>query len=445
MLGTNMSLLWTDWQDTSLTVRHHDFKCGNLPNVIRTGEKSRNVVVVIIEAFRADALSPHITPNIFAIAQEGTSYPNAYAASSESSYSNVAINSGLYPLRKPWRDTFLEGPPGPLVYDVLSSQGYKTAYLSPHDERWQNVDRILKSSNLNVFFEASNLPTEQRKELLLRSPFKELILEKDAELDATMVTALMKWLQKDVVNQPFFARLFFNASHFPYPPVPPSLTLHPNTELSPEEFRSLSYFSYPDYLVPKMKRRYENSLFFIDYLIGSLRDFLRSKNSELGETIMIITGDHGELFKEHGEVVHGGTLHDEVIRVPLVISNYGKYTEAAVSHVDIYPTVLELAGLHWPRQGNSLLRELPSRAIFSSIQGLKDSDAAIVGEEKFIRDYLGSAADEVLKDKGSEDDIGQSILTTFRQRQFYFYESKLNKTCLPPTYEVNFDLLVRSD
>ncbi len=74
--------------------------------------------------------------------------------------------------------------------------------------------------------------------------------------------------------------------------------------------------------------------------------------------------DHGEEFWDHGGVEHGHTLHDELIRVPLVLRGPGvprglRY-EPLVRTTDLAPTLLDLLGLPPlpSRSGASLLPDL---------------------------------------------------------------------------------------
>ena len=67
------------------------------------------------------------------------------------------------------------------------------------------------------------------------------------------------------------------------------------------------------------------------------------------DTLLVITGDHGEAFGEHGRIAHGFTVYDEETRVPLLIVNPLLFPHEVVvnslgSQVDIAPTLLSLLG-----------------------------------------------------------------------------------------------------
>jgi len=78
--------------------------------------------------------------------------------------------------------------------------------------------------------------------------------------------------------------------------------------------------------------------------------FLRylSESGLMKKTVIIIMGEHGEQFYEHGNTSHHG-LYDEMIRIPMAMHlpdsesvEYGKL----VSQVDVLPTVLDIIGVY---------------------------------------------------------------------------------------------------
>ena len=72
------------------------------------------------------------------------------------------------------------------------------------------------------------------------------------------------------------------------------------------------------------------------------------------ESLFVLTSDHGEEFLEHGDVLHGRTQYQEVLRVPLIVAGpglpSGTRIEMPVSLIDVMPTLLELLGVE-PQDG----------------------------------------------------------------------------------------------
>jgi hypothetical protein len=135
------------------------------------------------------------------------------------------------------------------------------------------------------------------------------------------------------------------------------------------------YLEHPGFRKFGSDRRamYDHELLFTDHHVGRLLDGLAASGAA-ERTLIVITGDHGEAFGEHGRLTHGKELWEEIIRVPLVVSGPGipvKRIARQTSLVDFFPTVLDLFGVEppGPTHGRSLLpdwvpgQELPARPI----------------------------------------------------------------------------------
>jgi arylsulfatase A-like enzyme len=156
--------------------------------------------------------------------------------------------------------------------------------------------------------------------------------------------------------------------HVPYEPPPPFDRMFepfPTTEHPARDPRT-------DYKEPldreRMIGQYDGDIAFGDREFGR---FLRElKAAGLYEDALIVfLSDHGEEFLDHGRWLHGRSLFDELVRVPLVVKlpgNRGAGTRVAgqVQGIDVAPTVLEAAGLPLPADlgGQPLQRMLEADA-----------------------------------------------------------------------------------
>jgi len=111
----------------------------------------------------------------------------------------------------------------------------------------------------------------------------------------------------------------------------------------------------------------------MDRELGRLFDALRER-IESGRTILVFTSDHGEEFLEHDALGHGHALYQELIHVPLLVVQRGGVRPGTVisdpvTHLDIAPTILALAGL-------------PPEPVFSgrSLSSIVDGSAAALAE-----------------------------------------------------------------
>ena len=96
---------------------------------------------------------------------------------------------------------------------------------------------------------------------------------------------------------------------------------------------------------------YAGEIAYTDACIGQVITRLK----ELGlydSTLIIITGDHGEMLGEHGELTHSFYIYQGAIKVPLIFKLPGRSLSQTVSApvglIDIVPTVCSLLGIKTP-------------------------------------------------------------------------------------------------
>jgi uncharacterized sulfatase len=113
---------------------------------------------------------------------------------------------------------------------------------------------------------------------------------------------------------------------------------------------------------------------FVDAEIGRVIDAVRAYAPE--NTWIIFTSDHGEMMGAHQLTGKGPAMYEEITHIPFIIAppdgvEGGVVNHTLVSHIDVLPTMLELAGLAVPPilEGDSLLPQLrgvedPEKAVF---------------------------------------------------------------------------------
>jgi arylsulfatase A-like enzyme len=217
----------------------------------------------------------------------------------------------------------------------------------------------------------------------------------------TAVDLALDWIGRRR-DAPWFAFVHVFDPHQPYAPPPPFDRKY--ADRSPQDV--------PEYppqvdvmrargVTPGMQRflidQYDGEIAWSDAEIGRLLDALE-KSGELANTLVVFQSDHGEEFWDHGGYEHGHTQHEELLRVPLVMSfagriPAGKRVAERVSLLDVMPTVLELLGLEAPSamEGTSLVpawkgKSLPQRELVAEclLYGAREAKALYVGDEKLI-------------------------------------------------------------
>jgi arylsulfatase A-like enzyme len=288
-----------------------------------------NVILVTIDTLRSDRVSSYgselvDTPNIDNFASEGVLFSNAASTVPFTLPAHSSILTGLYPPGHGVRENvgYTLDPSIPTLAEVLSDGGWTTAgFVSAFvlDGRWgidQGFDHYFDDFNLKDF-ETANLSSVQRSG------------------DVTIAKAV-RWLDGRPKNAPFFLWLHLYDPHDPYTP--------------PEPFKS----QYPG-------RPYDGEVAYTDSLIGEFRQALEERGL-LTSSLVILTADHGEGLGDHGEASHGFFIYDSTIHVSLIVrpptaADVGRVVDSAVSHVDIFPTILDAVDLSAPKRvhGQSLL------------------------------------------------------------------------------------------
>jgi arylsulfatase A-like enzyme len=114
-------------------------------------------------------------------------------------------------------------------------------------------------------------------------------------------------------------------------------------------------------LLAALRDLYEGEVAYLDAILGKLIDDLRGKGLT-DDTIIVLTSDHGESLGEHDLVFHQFSVHEILLRVPLIL-HYPKRVSPGrvstpVSLADVYPTLVRLAALNVPENPGLAGRDL---------------------------------------------------------------------------------------
>jgi arylsulfatase A-like enzyme len=220
---------------------------------------------------------------------------------------------------------------------------------------------------------------------------------------------------------PFFVYAHYLDPHDPYtPPVEYR-----------NRFKDQTLKKDPRTYNPKMLdllNRYDGEIAFMDKRIGELFSYLKGRGL-YDDMVIVVIGDHGEQFMEHGDHRHGFQLYNEEIHVPLLLkadsSRPGKTVDHTVSNVDVFPTLLTLAGIDVPQQlpGVSLLddRRIASReGVFTEIHRRYYQRAFVTRDGTKL--LLGSS--EI--DRPIDDAVREQIVGVFDRKVDYFERAPLD-------------------
>jgi arylsulfatase A-like enzyme len=254
--------------------------------------------------------------------------------------------------------------------------------------------------------------------------------------DRYTVEEAIEWLD-GVAGSPFFLHMNLQSSHLPYV-VPKGF----RRRFGPNELDfTIMWGKFPIDRIQTVKDRYADSLFYADTQLSRLVDALKSRG--LWEnTIVVMGGDNGEAFYEHGFAAHASWLFDEVVKVPMLIKAPGVQPgsdDRPAMFLDIAPSILDLLGLpaHPGYQGISLFESSPdpSRSIYMIAQTPAAYEYAIVrsGFKLHYPEKEGIyVLNDLMRDPGETTNIAASRpelvadlaarLTRWRDEQLAYYD-----------------------
>jgi arylsulfatase A-like enzyme len=151
-------------------------------------------------------------------------------------------------------------------------------------------------------------------------------------------------------GRPFLLLLHLMDPHWPYDaPAGFGDARRPCAEC--DDLGTLQYHVTSDAVHAEVRRRYAAEVAFTDAALGDFYDALTA-DGRLAHAWFIVVADHGEELWDHGGFLHGHTLYDELLRVPLVIvpppgesTPPGQVVDAQVRIEDVAATLIDIAGL----------------------------------------------------------------------------------------------------
>lgn len=400
-----------------------------------------NILWVTLDSVRADHTSLHgyrrdTTPELahLAATDDGLSFSRCFAHSTRTPVSVPSMLTGTYPSHH--QVGIGEGPCGNIpesmttVPEMLAERGYHTTCISQNlyaGEATGLDKRFHEYINPSFSYDLQTYPHILSLLKYCLQAWKHsggLSADKQRHPTSYIINDVAKRKLKslELHPNPFFLYIHDNTPHRPY--LPPrsfvdqyldhvqidagealafAKDMHENTY---EYIANGLPFSDDEWEM--LLAMYDSVLAYTDACLGSLLDYVQSN---LENTVIVVTSDHGELFGEHGLLGHHIVLNDAVTHVPLVV--YGlpelvDQTEEIVQHIDIMQTLVELAGADTTQfRGVDLRSDQRSYAISQDLRGTVENEDT--------QDYQ-----RILKHNSNFDTskYHQSMLTALRTKEF---------------------------
>ncbi len=328
---------------------------------VSPGDDSLNVILVSLDTVRADHLGCYgygaaTSPNLDKLAADGVRFERASSASSWTLPSHMTLMTSLTlahhgVLHEDWN----ADPSIITLADLLREKGYATGAFTAGG---YVGSRFGFAKGFDFYIEAG-MATEQPRAA------------------AFLSNKASAWLGRNA-DKKFFLFLHTYQPHDPYSSPAPwgQALLPPGARFTAIDFRDFlgphgDYRRLSDADRANVVGLYDGDIRFTDEaFIGPLVKRLR----DLGlydRTLIVVTSDHGEEFFDHGSWLHGRTLYEEQLHVPLIIKRPGSRSRGLtvpdrVQAPDVLPTILDELRIPFPGgrlDGQSLVPLLKGRAL----------------------------------------------------------------------------------
>jgi membrane-anchored protein YejM (alkaline phosphatase superfamily) len=294
--------------------------------------KPYNIVWLVSESWRADMLNPEIMPRTMAFADRAQNFKLHYSGGNGTRIGVFTMMTGV---PGNFWEPFLQAHRSAPIIDVLQQQNYQMALYSSAHFSYPEFDQTI----------FSKLPKAQLHEVEGNGA--------GWEKDRKNVTDMLQFIDQRDQTRPFFTWMFFESPHARYYFPPESVIRKPYRD--DINYAMLDKSELKDD-IGLIKNRYVNAVHHLDSQFARVVDHLKAQNL-LDSTIVVMVGDHGEEFMEHGFWGHNSTFSDPQTRTPLVLWVPG--TTAAIhdkltSHLDIPATLMPLLGVSNPVEDYSI-------------------------------------------------------------------------------------------
>jgi len=319
-----------------------------------------NVLLVVIDGMRADALTATVAPRLAEFARGAVQFDQHYSGGNSS---RAGMFSLFYGLPATYWDAFANIARPPVVMDLFRQYNYQFGlFASSPLYRIVALDRTALARVPNLRLETS-------------SPYPG-----SSGRDRTLTDEWYGWLDRRDPGRPFFGFLYYNAA----------VAIEP-----PDNYPSVA--SVPPGASAQQLRygRYLSAVHYVDSLIGRVLDDL-ARRKLLASTVVLVTSDHGMEFDESGQgfTGHGTSYSRYQMRTPLVLGWPGRtrgHVARRTSHNDVAPTLAaELFGCANPPADYASGRDLFSEGQWDWLIAASYSDFALIEPERVTIVYPAS-------------------------------------------------------
>jgi len=258
------------------------------PLASRAGESIPNILIIVTDSLRSTDIrqKPNLASTLLSAANKGLFSLDHYSVSNCTHFSLYSMATGELPTRYgAARDKKIETG----FFSELAAAGYQVSTAESVSLDWYDLSDII-------------LPVESDRWI----GDNEDTLENDQSVTEKTIEKISEWQQSDI---PGLHLAYYFGTHYPY-----SDTLNASTSTKLEA--------------------YETAISRFDVELGKIFTALEASGAR-DDTLVIVTSDHGEEFRENGIVGHASRLSMQQVQVPLLVLGAAKSQGIPNSHLDI--------------------------------------------------------------------------------------------------------------
>ncbi|MBM3976484.1 MAG: DUF3413 domain-containing protein [Planctomycetes bacterium] len=297
-----------------------------LPRVDADGARP-NVLIVVLDCWRHDMLSPEVTPGLARFAEGCRRYDDHLSGGNSTRFGIFSLLYGLH--GSYWFPVHAERR-SPVLLDVLQQEGYECQAFTSASANYPEL-RATAFAGLGDGLH------------------DEWDVEEPWQRDELAAAALVDWVRERSASgalDPWFGFLFLDSPHQTYSHPPGATPFQPSAEsLNYMRISSGALREEPGLLL-EVFNRYRNSVHHAGEVAAQALDELAQLGA-LDDTLVIVTGDHGEEFLEHGTFGHTSNFSAAQVGVPFLLRMPGLapgVETRPTTHADVPATILEVLG-----------------------------------------------------------------------------------------------------
>ncbi len=287
---------------------------------VPAGKQAANILMIVLESWRYDTMDEVVSPNMHAFSKRSVVFETHFSSGNATPHGIFGLFYGIHP-------TYWEAVKGnsaaidnPVLIDALEANGYDLGiYADSHFDRHKIKETVFADIEVHESFTGKNA---------------------DAK-DEDLTRQLIAFIEENArANRPFMGFAFYKSTHYSY--------RYPEdgAHFLPAQNLNVALLGSDTDPTPYLND-FRNAVRHVDQLVGEIVQRLETLDI-LGQTIVIITSDHGEEFDDNGENYWGHTSNFSryQTQVPMIVFVPGeepRHVTDVTSHTDVPVTLLQEA------------------------------------------------------------------------------------------------------